>query len=58
MIEFILTVLLLELTPGPNMACLATLTLDRGRPAGLPATAGVAADLSVQAIVAAFGLAC
>src|SRR5260370_34233237 len=27
---FILTVLLLELTPGPNMAYLATLTLDRG----------------------------
>src|ERR1700694_1561788 len=43
--EFILTVLLLELTPGPNMAYLATLTLDRGRHAGLLATAGVAAGL-------------
>ncbi len=51
-----LTVLLLELTPGPNMAYLATLTLDRGRRAGLLATAGVAAGLSVHAIVAAFGL--
>ena len=55
-LEFILTVLLLELTPGPNMAYLATLTLDRGRHAGLLATAGVAAGLSVHAIVAAFGL--
>jgi threonine/homoserine/homoserine lactone efflux protein len=55
-LEFILTVLLLELTPGPNMAYLATLTLDRGRWAGLLATAGVAAGLSVHAIVAALGL--
>ena len=56
MLEFILTVLVLELTPGPNMAYLATLTLDRGRRAGLLATAGVAAGLSVHAVVAAFGL--
>jgi threonine/homoserine/homoserine lactone efflux protein len=49
-------VLLLELTPGPNMAYLATLTLDRGRRAGLLATAGVAAGLSVHAVVAALGL--
>jgi threonine/homoserine/homoserine lactone efflux protein len=55
-LEFIFTVLLLELTPGPNMAYLATLTLDRGRRAGLLATAGVAAGLSVHAILAAFGL--
>src|SRR5829696_709515 len=55
-LEFILTVLVLELTPGPNMAYLATLALDRGRRAGLLATAGVAAGLSVHAIVAAFGL--
>jgi threonine/homoserine/homoserine lactone efflux protein len=54
--EFILTVLFLELTPGPNMTYLATLTLDRGRTAGLLATAGVAAGLSVHAVVAAFGV--
>jgi threonine/homoserine/homoserine lactone efflux protein len=54
--EFIFAVLLLELTPGPNMAYLATLTLDRGRIAGLLATGGVAAGLSVHAVVAAFGL--
>jgi threonine/homoserine/homoserine lactone efflux protein len=55
-LEFILTVLFLELTPGPNMAYLAALTLDRGRTAGLLATAGVAAGLSVHALVAAFGV--
>jgi threonine/homoserine/homoserine lactone efflux protein len=55
-LEFILTVLLLELTPGPNMAYLATLALDRGRRAGLLATVGVAAGLSVHAVVAALGL--
>jgi threonine/homoserine/homoserine lactone efflux protein len=54
--EFILIVLFLELTPGPNMAYLAALTLDRGRTAGLLATAGVAAGLSVHALVAAFGV--
>jgi hypothetical protein len=52
--EFIFTALLLDLTPGPNMAYLATLTLDRGRRAGLPATVGVAAGLSVHAMVAAW----
>jgi threonine/homoserine/homoserine lactone efflux protein len=55
-LEFILTVLLLELTPGPNMAYLATLALDQGRRAGLLATVGVATGLSVHAIVAALGL--
>jgi threonine/homoserine/homoserine lactone efflux protein len=54
--EFILAVLLLEFTPGPNMAYLAALTLDRGRSAGFLAVAGVAAGLSVHAIVAALGL--
>ena len=38
------------------MAYLAGLTLDRGRRAGLLATAGVAVGLSVHAIVASFGL--
>jgi threonine/homoserine/homoserine lactone efflux protein len=55
-LEFVLTVLLLELTPGPNMGYLATVALDRGRRAGLLVTAGVAAGLSVHAIVAALGL--
>jgi threonine/homoserine/homoserine lactone efflux protein len=38
------------------MAYLATLTLDRGRTAGLLAVVGVAAGLSVHAVVAALGL--
>lgn len=55
-LEFVLIVLVLELTPGPNMAYLATLALDRGRRAGLLATAGVALGLAVHAVVAALGL--
>jgi threonine/homoserine/homoserine lactone efflux protein len=53
--EFVVAVLLLELTPGPNMAYLATLSLTRGRVYGLAATAGVAFGLSVHAILAALG---
>jgi threonine/homoserine/homoserine lactone efflux protein len=52
---FLLAVLLLELTPGPNMAYLATLALSRGRAAGLVATAGVACGLAVHAVVAGIG---
>lgn len=52
---FLLAVLLLELTPGPNMAYLATLALSRGRAAGLVATAGVAFGLAVHAAVAGLG---
>ena len=52
---FLLAVLLLELTPGPNMAYLATLALSRGRAAGLIATAGVAFGLAVHATVAGLG---
>lgn len=54
--QFFVAALLLELTPGPNMAYLATLSLGRGRMAGLIATAGVACGLAVHAIVAAFGV--
>ncbi|AMN38495.1 LysE family translocator [Rhodoplanes sp. Z2-YC6860] len=52
---YLVTVLLLELTPGPNMAYLATLALSRGQVAGLIATSGVALGLALHAIVAAFG---
>src|SRR3954462_10448618 len=54
-ITFLLAVLLLELTPGPNMGYLATLALSRGRAAGLIATAGVACGLAVHAMVAGLG---
>jgi threonine/homoserine/homoserine lactone efflux protein len=54
-VEFILAVLMLELTPGPNMAYLAALAIARGHAAGLIATLGVAFGLSVHAIVTVFG---
>ena len=53
--EFVVAALLLELTPGPNMAYLATLSLTRGRVPGLVATIGVAFGLAVHAIFAAYG---
>ena len=56
MIGFLLTSLVLELTPGPNMGTLASLTLERGRGAGLAAVAGVALGLAVVGSLAAFGL--
>ena len=53
---FLLAVLLLELTPGPNMAYLATLALSHGRTAGLIATIGVASGLALHAMVAGLGV--
>ena len=53
--EFVVAALLLELTPGPNMAYLATLSVARGRILGLVATAGVAIGLAIHAILAALG---
>src|SRR5262249_23564585 len=55
MFQFILAALFVELTPGPNMAYLATLALARGRAAGLIATLGVALGLGVHAVVTSFG---
>lgn len=54
---FSLAILLIELTPGPNMAWLAALALGQGRRAGLLATAGIALGLLVNALVAGFGVA-
>ncbi len=54
---FALAVLLVELTPGPNMAWLASLSLSRGRAAGLAATAGVALGLVINAMAVAAGFA-
>lgn len=56
-IGFALAVLLIELTPGPNMAWLAGLAATQGRRAGLAAVAGVAVGLLVNAMLAALGLA-
>jgi threonine/homoserine/homoserine lactone efflux protein len=50
-------ILLIELTPGPNMAWLAGLTLTDGKRAGLAATVGIAIGLALNAALAALGLA-
>jgi threonine/homoserine/homoserine lactone efflux protein len=54
---FALAVLLIELTPGPNMAWLAALSLGQGRRAGLAAVAGIAVGLFVNAMAAGLGAA-
>jgi threonine/homoserine/homoserine lactone efflux protein len=54
---FLLTALLIELTPGPNMAYLALVSAVQGRRAGLAATVGVALGLSIIGLAAALGLA-
>jgi threonine/homoserine/homoserine lactone efflux protein len=53
---FALTSLVIEMTPGPNMAYLAALSLSQGIRAGLAAVGGVALGLSVYGAVAALGL--
>ncbi len=55
LLKFALTVFLLELTPGPNMAYLAALSLARGRAAGLIAVAGIALGLATHAVLVALG---
>ncbi len=54
---YAVTVLIVELTPGPNMAWLALLSATEGRRAGFAATAGIAAGLLTIAMVSALGLA-
>lgn len=51
------TALVIELTPGPNMAYLALLSAERGRKPGLFAVAGVALGLAIVGLLAALGLA-
>lgn len=53
---FIMASILVELTPGPNMAYLAQVALDRGRLAGLAVVAGVALGLTTIGALAALGL--
>ncbi|MBU6372064.1 MAG: LysE family translocator [Alphaproteobacteria bacterium] len=53
---FLIAVLLIELTPGPNMSWLAVLAATRGRAAGFAAVAGVTAGLAVYMLAAAFGV--
>ena len=55
--SFLLIVLLVELTPGPNMGWLALLSASEGRRAGFAATAGIALGLAIVAAASALGLA-
>ncbi|WP_394693299.1 LysE family translocator [Hyphobacterium sp.] len=57
LLGFAITALIIELTPGPNMAWLALLSATEGRKAGLAATAGIAVGLLLIAAVSALGLA-
>ena len=54
--SFILTSIVLESTPGPNMAYLAVVGATAGRRAGYAAVAGVALGLFLVGIAAALGL--
>lgn len=53
---FVLAMVLVELTPGPNLAYLALLSASRGRRAGLQAVAGITLGLSVYLLITRFGL--
>ena len=55
-IPFIAAVLLLELTPGPNMGYLAVVATRFGRRAGLVTSLGITAGLTVYMLAAVFGL--
>ena len=54
--SFMLAAIVVELTPGPNMAYLAHVALTQGRTAGLAVVAGVALGLSLVGILAALGV--
>lgn len=53
LVGFAFAVLLIELTPGPNMAWLVMLTLGEGRRAGLAAIGGIALGLAANAAISA-----
>ena len=57
LLSFVLTSIIIEATPGPNMAYLAVLSISDGRRAGFSAVAGVALGLLVIGIAAALGVA-
>ena len=56
LLAFATTCLVIELTPGPNMAYLAVLSATAGRRAGLAATLGVALGLLIVGLAASLGL--
>ncbi|MDR7035108.1 MULTISPECIES: LysE family translocator [unclassified Mesorhizobium] len=52
-----ITALLVELTPGPNMTYLALVSASNGRRAGLATVAGIAIGLATIGLIAALGVA-
>lgn len=56
LLSFAFMSLVIEMTPGPNMAYLATLSLAQGRRAGFAAVAGIALGLAVYGAAVALGL--
>lgn len=56
LLPFLAAVILMEITPGPNMGWLALVSLSQGRTAGLAAVAGITLGLSLWMVAAAFGL--
>ena len=57
LLPFLLTCLIIEITPGPNMAYLAVLSASEGRKAGFAATTGIATGLFAVGLAAALGIA-
>jgi threonine/homoserine/homoserine lactone efflux protein len=57
LLGFALTCVVIEITPGPNMGYLATLSVSRGWRVGAAAVAGVALGLAIYGFIAALGLA-
>jgi threonine/homoserine/homoserine lactone efflux protein len=55
-LSFMMTCLVIEATPGPNMGYLALLGASRGRRAGFAAVAGVACGLLLIGLVASLGV--
>jgi threonine/homoserine/homoserine lactone efflux protein len=55
LVAFVLTSLIIEMTPGPNMIYLAVLSASRGRIAGLSAIFGVALGLAFLGIAVGLG---
>ncbi len=53
---FLVAMMIVEITPGPNMGWLASLSAQSGRRVGLKAVAGVTLGLALQMIAAAAGV--
>lgn len=56
LIEFLITALIIELTPGPNMAWLSLLGASRGSRIALISVIGISLGLTFAASISAFGV--